>query len=503
MPRRFNFTEAQFRHLFAKILVRYQSSPDLKPVQENVSRFFGFNTYDPYPKKEKDGSLSQEPYTEKTLKTMMLRDAPVEQYLTANHYARGKEAGIKAVRSDNDFNGKNLYNKYKTIYEDGRDSCAIEEPYASAYLLYAGYKNFEAFLKEFELDSMKKNAPKKSTKIAYKGFVYSYRFHKIHEYALEIEYAEDGGIIGVSEQGFHDNLSQPLYKGHAYMLNSKMHLILDKKEGDQEELKDRMKIILDSGEKPTVNPVMRGLILAISSYQGEYPLSTETVVVSKDYDLSPERELKIRRYLFLHRYNIRIKTKAMNLDALEAKKVNVDILSHMVGHFRTWRFDENFDIVQSMLHIREDYETYCYSNQYSDKNYNEQVCLININKDDVPFPNKTICISTHPNIGVGVIAYAMIKPLPVVVRKEKLIADRITGGVISFVGREENGFPFSSSIVLLKEEDPARINDPKQWKTIEKHRITDEIAGREDLQELYKKLKDLEQWKYAQWKALP
>ena len=133
--------------------------------------------------------------------------------------------------------------------------------------------------------------------------------------------------------------------------------------------------------------------------------------------------------------------------------------------------DENFDIVQSMLHIGEDYETYCYSNQYSDKNYNEQVCLININKDDVPFPNKTICISTHPNIGVGVIAYAMIKPLPVVVRKEKMIADRITGGVISFVGREENGFPFSSSIVLLKEEDPARIEDPKQWKTIEKHRI--------------------------------
>ena len=193
----------------------------------------------------------------------------------------------------------------------------------------------------------------------------------------------------------------------------------------------------------------------------------------------------------------------MNLDYVEAKNVSVDILSHMVGYYRVWRFDENYDIVQSMLHIGEEYQIYCYSNQYENKNYNKQVCLININKDDVPFPNKTICMTTHPKAGTGLIAHLMIKLLPVVIRKVRTLQENITGGVVCFAGREENGFPFKSAIVLLKEEDPASINNETFWKTIEKNQIKGEIGENAGLQILYEKLKELEIGNYDLFKELP
>ena len=353
---------------------------------------------------------------------------------------------------------KYMYNKKSNDFNKKKKDITFSKPYDKIIPLYLGYSTLAEYIKAKESENNWEE---------YTGYYYSYKNHSIRNYSLRIcrnisndiePYAE----YKVKEEGFHDDDENPEYEGYAYRLHgSKLHIVLNKFGLGNNDITDKLKLVFDSGANPLNPPVMRGSILAISAgTQGNPILSMETVIVKNKHTSTLPTKLRIERYLFLHRCNYWIRPEAIRLERLIVNRnVNVNQISHLVGTYRVWRFNDDYKIVQSKLIIKENYEAICHTDFYEDHpRFNKQVCILRINNIDLLDGSKTVCIATHPIDGTGLISHIMLKYVGK--QKWKKMHPKLLGGTLSFVGGMDT-LPTLRSIVLqwegITEEDNKEI----------------------------------------------
>lgn len=338
------------------------------------------------------------------------------------------------------FNSRYLYDKKMRVDRmsvSDEEYIKINSPYDQLLFLYLGFKKYQDFENSLS-----------SNETEYVGYYYSYAHHEIKTFNLSIDFKREPNFEGVShqeyfvkEQGFHDNPDNPIYEGYGYRLEGKLQLILwNKHDGD------RLRIILESGDNAIDQTIMRGSVQAVSSGPGRPLSALEVVVTRKDTEMvSTKDEVRIKRYLMLHRYNFIIKTEAIGLKSMKARGTSVDIMRHFVGVWRAYRYDEKYSqITSALIWVNDDYRIACLNNYYEDQdNFNEQVCMPNVTIDD-ELNTRTIHLECYPKIGAKIIS-SMMLDLPS--SSEKSIIE----GVITLVGR--NGkFPSSRGIILDRDE---------------------------------------------------
>lgn len=372
-----------------------------------------------------------------TARTFMYGNEKIKKYLREKYGQKGSNEKDWSTY----INPKYLYTKKTANYDKDDLPITIGDPYNVIVPLYIG--GFE------DLDTFIKAKGEKVEWIEYTGFYYSFLRHEIRKYFVGIKYdiqkSDDQYSrekYEVWEQGFHDDNTNPKYNGYAYKLGGKLHLVLDRTRGSKSKiLIDKLKMIFDSGGNPETHDVMKGSILAVSAAQiGNPLLNTETVLIKNEYinKHSSDKKvaltlLNVERYLHLHRCHFWIRPQKINLERMVIKRdISVDQLSHLIGIYRVWRFDEDYNIVQSKLIIKENYESYCHNRVYGKSIFDKQVCLLRINNHS-ELASKTICISTHPNIGTGIISYIILKFIEEFKWKKLHNDNKLLGGTISFV----------------------------------------------------------------------
>lgn len=382
----------------------------------------------------------------------------------ANNEAVAHLVGDKAPS----INGRYLYDKRFSLVKKKREGSldeyvVVNAPYDKLFFLYLGYEGLEEY-KEAKTRQF----------IDYTGYYYSYRKHQICTYSLRINFSQKPAFqhvpqqeFIVEEQGFHDHKHNPIYSGYGYILEGKLQLMMWVKEGS-----DRLRILLDSGDDPENQDAMRGIILSVSSFQGKPLNATETVVVKngKTQDLDV---LRIKRYLFLHRYNFRTDSRPLNLHQMIAIGYTADFLRNFVGAWRVLRFEKE-KAVCSILYVEEDYHITCYSTNYELGNLNEQVCLPSISTEAQYQNRNTILLDCYPKEGARKISSLMLN-IP-------NANARVTGGVINVVGGN-NLYPFTSAIAMGRDKalfEKLKASNNKM-KTAEK-----ELKGNDDLKMLLK-----------------
>lgn len=470
MARRHKLSASEFTHLFEKILAKHLGRVDLNEVDKNASAFFGFREHDPFP--ADDAALPVN--NSGSLKKAMVEDPKIFDYLTVI-FKRDipKNKWIAGLDARHFFNGQNLYNKYKEVYKERVKECTLQEPYASVYAMYAGYDNLAAFQKASS-GTERSATPARMTN--YRAFFYSYMKHDIREFRLQIDWSKEP--FELRQKGFHDFNQEPEYVGHATLLQDKMHALLkDEVSGDQ------MKLVISSGFEPEQREAMLCAVQAVSSYKDRNPMCCEAMLIREDHPLTAAEELRIKRFLFLHRYNFKIKGNEITLDLLEAKRRDVDMIDYLSGHYyRTWRFDENYNIVQAVMHVNDYYRATCYTTQFHRDILNEQVCLIEVNVSDA-LRSQTLCISTHPKKGAMVISYMMIN-LP-----ESGNSD-VMSGIICLTGQ---GHPAMRSVAMMKDERIGANFDRDILKNFPFEQAEQEVNKDPRLRPLFEKLLEEEQ----------
>jgi len=382
----------------------YRIKHDLDPT---VSQIFGLKGY----QKE-----------QATLQSHMQSIPKVQEYIS---------------RQGVSINPRYLYDKKNQIDKQnnngqGEKNVRMLEPYDRLYFLYLGYENLEDYLKNHG-----------EQQISYIGYFYSYRKHEIQTFELKINYQRKPVYSNVphqefmvSEKGFHDHKHNPTYSGYGYILEGKLQLMMWAKEGG-----DRLRILLDSGDDPESQDSMRGIILAISSFQGKPLTALETVVVKKGV-LREKDILRVKRYLHLHRYNFRIDSRPLNLNQMLACGYPADFLRTFVGAWRVVRCHKK-KLVSSIMLVEEDLNITCYNDYYDLDNLNEQVCVPSISREPQMQSRNTMLLDCFPKEGAKKISSLMLNiPDP---------KSNITGGVISIVGGS-NEYPSTAAIAMGRDE---------------------------------------------------
>lgn len=470
MARRHKLTASEFTRLFEKILEKHLGRVDFSAVEKNASAFFGFREHDPYPADEAASSPLQNAHS---LKKAMVEDPKIFRYLTdifKRDIPKDKwKAGLDARHF---FNGQNLYNKYREVYKERVKECTLQEPYASVFAMYAGYDGLAVFQKAH---SGAENSDRSMRLTHYRAFFYSYLKHDVREFRLQIDWTAEP--FEIRQKGFHDFNQEPEYAGTATLVQGKVHaVVMDNNSGDQ------MKLVISSGFEPETREAMLCAVQAVSSYKDRNPICCEAVLVRDDHALTPSEEVRIKRFLFLHRYNFKIRDTEVTLDLLEAKRRDVDMIDYLAGHFyRVWQFDENYNLVQCVMHINDYYRATCYTTQYHRDILNEQVCLIEINVSDA-LRSQTLCISTHPKKGAMIISYMMLN-LP-----ERSSSD-ILGGIICLTGQ---GHPAVRSIAMMKDERLAADFDRNILRSFPFGQAEQEVKNDRRLTPLFEKLMEEE-----------
>lgn len=368
-----------------------------------------------------------------TLKDAMMNNPEVSKFMEKANVE--KKAHERAY-----LNSRYLYEKKNRTEKDSHPatkSVQVNAPYQDVFFLYLGFKNYPHYIEK-----------RSSTATQYKGYYYSFKHHEVRDFDLLINYNLKPNIPGVQiqdfyveERGFHDSQENPIYEGYSYLLEGKLQLILwSRKAGD------RLRIILESGDNPEENKAMRGAVLAVSSAPGR-PLSNAEIVVVKEQEnpMDERDKLRIKRYLFMHRYNFRIRTQSLNLKRMDAKGEPADIMRHFVGVWRGYRYNLDYSkILPSILWVREDYRIICLNNNYDRENLNEQVCLPNITIDS-ELNTRTICIDCFPKEGAKIISSMMLN-VPSINDKG------VVSGVITLVG-QDGAFPSMKALILFRDVD--------------------------------------------------
>jgi|GEM_PF-4501821 len=431
MARRHKLSANEFTQLFEKILEKHLGRIDLTQVDKNASAYFGFREHDPFPVDE--AVVVSNLNASNSLKKAMVEDPKIFAYLT-EIFKRDipKSKWKEGLDARHFFNGQNLYNKYKEIYKEQSEECTLQDPYASVYAMYAGYDNLAVFQKSISSIARLSFPPRISE---YRAFFYSYIKNDIREFRLQIDWSKQP--FEVRQKGFHDFNLEPEYTGTGFLIQDKIHAtVKDESSGD------RMNLIISSGFEPEEQQAMLCTVQAVSSHKGRSPICCEAMLVLDNKPLSHSEDLRLKRFLFLHRYNFKVKGEEIALDFLEAKRRDVDMIDYLSGYYyRVWHFDEEYNIVQSVMNINNYYKATFYTALYHRDILNEQVCLIEINVSEA-LRSQTLCISTHPKKGAIIVSYMMLN-LP---SHEK---SNVLGGIICLTGQ---GYPAVRSIAMVKDE---------------------------------------------------
>lgn len=498
MARRINFNGETFTFLFRRIFFKAtgikkdMTNQDIKDYIEGKGEGAFFGNKSPaseddecYPKPgEKNGFYIDDigtPPLKANLKTWILENKEVKNILkrqfdkVRNQKLSSKTTPPNEMHTKYQFQGRRLHELYKVLFDKDKSlTKGSSNFYGEVFLKYVGFDS--EFDLENELNSNLQRTPngetnsleatKETTKIEYCGYFYSFIKHDISNFYLEIDYSKSP-ILQIRQIGFHDHDLNP-YNGTGELKDDgKIFVSLS-----QEKTHRKFEIIVDSGMNPAREKAMLCSILTISTYNKV--VSIEGIIVKSEVLESDDRiELNIKRYLFLHRYCFRLQGPKLNLYNLHVRQINIHDLKEMVGTFRVWRFDNNFNIVQSKMVINEFYRGFCYTNQYDgeESNYNIQYCVLSVTNHSRE--NRSLCITTYPTGITEVISQIVLKVLE---PKEVL-----TAGVMTLTNQYV-GFPSSRAIAILKEKEVSNI----ELKTIENDKIEQEIEGDSKLTDLHK-----------------
>jgi hypothetical protein len=243
------------------------------------------------------------------------------------------------------------------------------------------------------------------------------------------------------------------------------------------------------GKKP-----LQDYEIKIIFYKGTYPLNRKNVILCtintiatdkfpislyallvKDEHMKNTQEVRIKRFMMMKRHVFRASNRNYeSLDELRYKGNDVDLISHMVGNYRVWRYNKKGDIIQTKMVIYEDFTCKLFLDVYDRSQFNEQVCALDVSRI---FDSK-LCVSTHPRQGSQVISYAIVD-IP------SSYQFTYTPAYYCSVGLNSEGL-MGGPMMLMKE-------DRKEWgpDTIPKKQIDDFIGKDAELQIFYGKLNAL------------
>ncbi len=349
MPK-LKLSRSAFLRLHDAILEEYQKDCDgagiTKPKVEAI--VYGYNEHEKHPH---------------TIAAFMLKRPEIAKHLNQNN---GR------------LQSSYLYNKLKAAEKLTSGTITITEPYATAYLLYIGCKNIEEFKKKYE---------QSDTTEAYKGFYFSRLDNRVNDFELHLTHNGEDCIASLT--GFFNGNRPEPFTGAGRVKSRNLFLNLENKQGIE------MKLIIPlEGDRIRLPNYIPGVLTTISS--DDFPLSVRFLLAKKQVDnrpLSEEDELRIRRYITLHRQTLRASKESIrNLRYdLKIRGEDVESLAHMVGTYWIWQYMGN-DIVQLKMIIQEDYSIHI-TNPLFRGNLAEQMGVISINRT---VRDLNICISVLP-----------------------------------------------------------------------------------------------------------
>ncbi len=491
MSERIKFNRETFAFLFRKIFYKATRTKKQLTDQEIIShirsigktKFFANKSsgmdedgcYLP-PPESKPGVFDldlEQPPLRNNLKTWILEDKGVQQILFARYHS--KKLIKRRFYTKYGYQGRRLHDLYTILFEkDDKQSQSSDRDYADIFLKYAGYNSIEELEGELAEKASNHLTPEEEI-IHYKGYFFNYSKHCISEFDMNIDYV-GYPHFAIEQNHFHNLPNQPPFKGIGKLSNDgKIFASLHQKGNSKE-----FKIIIDSGGNPKAEPAMICSIQTISTYYRV--ISVEAIILKKELIAThPEYVRDINRYLFLHRYCFRLKKPPLNLISLKARRINVKAIDQMIGVFRVWRFDEDFNLIQSKIVIDDNYMAMCFTKQYEgeQENYNTQYCTLKVTDHQ---GNSSLCITTHPRKSIEIISQMVIK----VFDKNSEYPPKITGGVITLTNHQQN-FASGRAIVMMKEDSLSF-----ELETIEKDKIGAYIENDRDLVMLFTTLVDIQ-----------
>ena len=287
------------------------------------------------------------------------------------------------------FQMRRLNESIKTLADEKNSKdIGFLSPYGDCFLAFAGYKDFTDFENDYNQSSKKseKKVPKpiiqsggkkisnltksveqnalitKKDYSKYIGYYYDFPVKDIASFELGINFNQNAKVISKTgeeqypayQKDLHHN-SKPS-NGYAYVTSGIVHVVLWYVNEDLK--KERIKIILRTGTNPDKNFFMNGNLLAIGT--NRIPVSIGVLFTKKSKRPNEARILQIRRYLFLNRLNFIASKKHDSFRDITTRRVEVNHLNNICGTWLMWRFDNEWNIVTSLLRIRKDYRTFCY-----------------------------------------------------------------------------------------------------------------------------------------------
>ncbi len=356
-------------------------------------------------------------------------------------------------------NGKYLYNKIQE-WKGGAEEIKIEAFYQTVFLAYLGHDSMEAFKGSYDLTL-------EFTK--YKCFFYSFRYHKIREFSMEIDFQQ--GVV--KQKGIHQYDTNMEYKGSFVRHRSCIDIRLLNESNDSISM---LGYVGDIQEPQRMKIISVAVLFKASE---GFPMAVEALMYRIDEEDENSdfetKETSIQKFLNLKRNNFRISSEIMrNTEGLTAKRINIEFINNMIGTYRIWSFDNNQNIVQTKFIVNKDYTAYLYTS-YNDTKENLQTCLLNISTVIKP----TLVVSAHPANGMGLLSYALIG-----------IAnanDSLIEGVFCTVGiRGERHRRTARPIILLREQD---VFEPE---VILHENVNDYVKDNKNLRKMKERLDELQ-----------
>lgn len=297
-----------------------------------------------------------------------------------------------------DIRASYLYQKFKKDYEkEERATIELSDIYKEIFFIYIGEtenKIEEEAKKISEVRDSSQPSPESDGKITYSCYYYSFVSHRVKKFNLTIDYNNKK----VEEQGLHDHDNQVVYSGKLSEKNKHLFIDLFSDSGDE------LKIIIFKGRKnANKNRIMLGTYLGVSA--NEYLITAQFIMIKETEENTDALEV-IERYLMLERYNFWTRDKIINdVNELKVRNLEVNFISHMVGNYRIWRYDDHNNIIQSKMTIGKNYECKIETPIHLDED-KPLIGLLRIsNKTGYP----RLIISTHPKNGTDVMAVAIVK----------------------------------------------------------------------------------------------
>ena len=326
------------------------------------------------------------------------------EYLDVIEKAGISEAAFCFIAQE--FRTEQLYAQYDKYFKE--EITFSFKKNLDVYCLYAGFRDLnEAKEKGRELERLREEN-RKNNIFKYVGFYYTFRKHAIfEEFKLIIDANKE--LYKIKAKGFYFDKSK-IYEGDGENVSGKVHVRLQ--EIGNGTAHHYIHMILECGPNFKERQCIRGAFMGVS----DYIFNKEIILIKEIDELVHTHKLDIKRYLFCHRNTFRIKVDQLRLNNIQVEDRNVKRYENIIGSWKMWRFDENFNILESLLHIGNDYKIAHYlvsldrktSRQYCDfkithKDYGDVLCSASVAKGRVKIvdflmidvPRKESCNSTQ------------------------------------------------------------------------------------------------------------